>query len=806
MVTPILTTKLHIPSLPRSLVPRERLLDRLDQGLRRGLTLVSAPAGFGKTTLLGEWLQRLEAVKTPPVQVAWVSLDDGDNDPARFGMYLAAALRQAGEGRGPVGDDAATPAGPVLQESYLIGLINEVAVLPRTIVLVLDDYHAIASPGVHDAVAFLVEHLPENLHLVIATRADPPLPLPRLRARGHLVELRQSDLCFTAAEAAIFLNDAMGLGLSAQDVAALEARTEGWIAGLQMAALSLQSKERCGDLRSEFVQALTSSHRYILDYLVEEVLERQPAALQAFLVRTSILEQLCGPLCDAVVGEAGSGALSEPIASAGSQSILEHLEAANLFIVPLDDERHWYRYHRLFADLLRKRLGQASPELISELHRRASVWYEQQGLAGDAIDHSLAAHDAERAADLIDAQAEGTLMRSEVTTLLRWVERLPDASVRRRPTLCFHHAWALLMGGCSLVAVGERLRDLAQACKAFERSGAIAARMAALQAYLMLFRADVDGAAALCQQALPQLPESDRFLRSVLTWILSLAHLSGEDMHDGERALAEAVRIAQEAGNPLIAVSALCYQARLQMRQGRLHRAHELLARALELATDPRGRRLPVASKALTGLGELAREWNDLEAAENYLTEGIEVAKAWGELVAFDAYYPLARTRLAQGDAVGAREALETAREIAYRSEATDSDDLVADLQLAFLSAQQGDAIGVMRWAERRGLMPGISPEQGPPLDEGQARAHAHLLKYERLVLARLFRRQGRAAEALGLLEDLLVEARGLARVDLTIQVQVLRALAWQAQGDDSEALEALTEALSLAGPGGYRP
>jgi LuxR family maltose regulon positive regulatory protein len=441
---------------------------------------------------------------------------------------------------------------------------------------------------------------------------------------------------------------------------------------------------------------------------------------------------------------------------------------------------------------------------VPELHRRASAWHEQQGLTAPAIDHALAAGNFEQAATLIEESAEATLMRSEVTTFLHWVERLPDECVRGRPTLCFFHAWALAVSGGSLKAVEGRLRDIAAVQDTSEGSGVMAGRMAAFRAYLMLFHADLPRAVDLCRRALKDLPESDLFLRSIVVWILSLARLDEGDLQEGGKALEEVARMSQQANNPLMAVAALCFQARLQMRQGRLHRARETLERALEVATDPQGHRLPIASKALFGLGELEREWNDLAAAADHLAESMELAKQWSEMAAFDAHFPMARVRMAQGDVEGARETLEAARQIALRSEATEIDDLVADLQQAYFCISQGDAEEAMRWAERRGLVRGVPPEPYPRLDEGRDLVSAHLRKYECLVLARLLNLQGRSAEALGVLEPLLVQARQLGRVDLVIQIQIQRALAHQAKGQDAQAMDALGEALSLAEPEGY--
>jgi LuxR family maltose regulon positive regulatory protein len=834
MSTPIVKTKLFVPPTRPELVPRPRLIEQLNAGLSRKLTLLSAPAGCGKTTLLSEWVTHLRSrmfdFQSRPVddsvtlgtgsvenrksniryRIAWLSLDESDNDLARFLSYLiavVATVEAAIEQRIPT----APQAMQLMQaESSLAALINKIAPMQDHIVLVLDDYHLIKLQAIHDAMTFLLDHLPPQMHLVLATRADPPLPLPRLRARGHLTELRQSDLRFTTDEAAAFLNDVMGLGLSVKDVAALEARTEGWIAGLQMAALSLQRHSPHAIARSDFVRAFTGSHRFVLDYLVEEVLEQQPPALQEFLLKTSILERLSGPLCDAVldIGDRGLEATDDqyliPNIQSPSQQILEHLEAANLFIVPLDDERHCYRYHRLFRDLLRKRLWQTSPALVPALHRRASAWHEQQGLTAEAIGHALAAQDQERAAVLIEDNVEATMMRSEVTTFLNWVEKLPDELVRTHPTLAFFHTWALAMSGWSLEVVEQRLRDIARAQDVPESTGTMAGRIAALRAYLMLFQADMHRAAELCRQAMAHLPESDLFLRSIVAWILSQARLAGGDLQDGSQALKEVARMSQEIGNPLIAVAALCHEAKLQVRQGRLHQAREILERALEWATDLQGRRLPIASKALTGLGELEREWNDLEVAADYLAEGIELAKQWSELSAFDAYFPLARVRLAQGDVDAAREALETARHMALKSRITEVDDLVADLQQASFLASQGEVEEAMRWAEKRGLVPDFSQKQRPDPGQGRDYVNAHLRKYEQLVLARLFILQRQSAEALCLLEPLLAHARQVGRIDLIIQIQILRTLAYQVEVQDAQAMAALSEVLSLAEPGGY--
>lgn len=806
MAESLLTTKMLIPPIPSRAVQRERLLSFLNDSAESRLILISAPAGFGKTTLVSMWARQAS------VPIAWLSLEEEDNDLARFLAYVISSYQSIEPNLGKAALGNLQIPQPPSYENILTSLLNDLAAFGTPIALVLDDYHLIQAQIIHAAISFMLDHLPSRNQLVLSTRADPPLPLARLRARGHLAELRQSDLRFTGKEAGAFLNNIMSLDLSQVDVTALETRTEGWIAGLQLAALSLQSQPPHTEDRSAFIQAFTGSHRYILDYLVGEVLERQPPILQTFLLRTSILERLCGPLCDALLDgqEIAYGALQDRLQPAsgtfsGSQAILEHLETANLFIIPLDEERYWYRYHRLFSDLLRKRLLQTSPDILPVLHQRASEWYEQKGLVAAAIEHALDGQNFDRAATLIEEHAEPTLMRSEVTTFLDWMNRLPESLVRTYPTLSFFHAWALMMSGRSLEMVDQRLQAIDWDQDEQGGTGVMAGRLAALRAYQMLFQADIERAAELCQIALEHLSDDDVFLRSAVTWILSLARLADGDLEDGNQALQQVVRMSQEMGNLLISVSALCHQAKLQMRQGQLHRARDTLERALHLATDSKGQLLPIASEALIGLGELKREWNDLQGAALDLVASIEHAQKWSELASFDAYFPLAMVRMAQGDVEAAHEMIEAARQIAQRSEATEVDDLLADLQQAYVSIFEGDITHAMRWAERRGLMPGFTPKPLPRAEKGQGFYEAHLKKYEHLVLARLFLLQDRAARALELLEPILTQAMQQERIDLIIESQILRALAFQLQRRDVQALEALAEALSHAEPGGYR-
>jgi LuxR family maltose regulon positive regulatory protein len=788
MATPLLNTKLYIPSTRPGLVVRPRLAERLDEGLRLGrkLTLVSAPAGFGKTTLVSAWA----ASSGRPV--AWLSLDEGDNDPARFLAYLAAALRTVGveieEGESA---DVGTPAAA---EGFLTALINQVAAAPEPLILVLDDYHLVTAQPVHDALTFLLDHLPSQMHLAIATRADPPLPVARLRGRGQLTELRLADLRFTPEEAAEFLERVMGLALSGDDVAALASRTEGWVAGLQMAALSLQGQDDV----SKFIAAFTGSNRYILDYLLEEVLRREPEQVQAFLLQTSVLDRLSSFLCDAVIGDLRLEIDVEgqsPISNLQSQAVLEHLESSNLFILPLDSERCWYRYHRLFADLLRQRLRQARPDRVPGLHHRASEWFERNGLMAEAIDHALAAGDLDRAADLIEQNAEATLMRGEVATFLCWIDALPDDLVRARPTLCILYAWMLLWQSQSLKVIESLLQDME------EGDERVSGRVTALRGLMAGLRGQTGPAIELSRRALEQLPEEEQFIRMFATWILRTAQLvSGEGVVD-DHAFDEVLRMSQGAGNVMLSVMITCNRAELLMRQGQPHEAAATYQKAVELASDARGRRMPIAGQALIGLGELSREWGDLDAAERYLLEGIELTEQWTEVGPLDAYISLARVRWAQGDMDSAWEALRKAQELAAKFDLTDLDDLSVAMVQAWMWVAQDNLEPARRWAEERDLFKYIDT----PLQEEAGDSYdLRVRKYELLVLARLLIAQGQPGEALKLLESLIPVAEWRGRPGMLVEIHALRALAYQAQGDLDRAMEVLEHALSLAEPKGY--
>ena len=806
MPTALIATKLYIPRVRPELVPRPRLLHALNSGLERGLTLVSAPAGFGKTTLLSAWIKTLEQATSWARPACWLSLDRGDNDPARFWAYFVAALQTRHAGLGAAMLGALQPLQPASLETLVSGLVNEIADLEGGPVVVLDDYHAITNQQVHDSVEFLLHHLPPKMHLVIATRADPPWPLARLRARNQMMELRANELRFTPDEATAFLNSAMGLQLSAAYVAALEERTEGWIAGLQMAGLSLQGRMRTqGDHDpAAFVSAFTGSNRFVADYLVQEVLDQQTPVIQEFLLRTSVLERMNAPLCDAVTG------------SSDSQSMLAYLETANLFVVPLDDERHWYRYHQLFANLLRTRLEQGQPGLAGGLHHRASEWFEGAGLVDEAISHALAdrAGSMERAADLVERFAFQTIVETRVALLSDWLEALPDELVRRRPWLCVHHAWLGHWRGERdqveeyLQATEQALADMSLPVVSQEGTGHLpiltpaeqqdmAGHIAAIRAGHALTSGDIPRVLEMSQRALDLLPDGD-YMRGSVALAMGGAYSGLGDVAAAQRAFESAKSNALRTGHPSWAVPTTCYIGIEQTRQGLLSEAHKTYEEALQLALGPDGRPLPVAGFPNVRIGDLFREWNNLDAARRLLETGVEQCLQLGQAdVLADAYVALARLQWTLGDTGKAESTLRKADQVTQK---TKVDPFVAcwldDCRLRiWLSA--GNIGEAVQWAKTSGLS----------LD-GELSYHydLHHINLARVLVAQGQREPSGAHldQALTLLARLLAAARKAGWVHAQIKILILQALAFQARGDQEEALGALARALSLAEPGGY--
>jgi LuxR family transcriptional regulator, maltose regulon positive regulatory protein len=761
----ILATKLFIPPPPPRAVDRPRLSERLDEGLHRRLTLISAPAGFGKTTLLSGWV----ASRNRPT--AWLSLDDGDSDPARFLAYVIAAVQRVAPEVGAGLHAALISPQPPSPESILTVLINELAVRPEELLLVLDDYHLINAKPIDDALTFLLEHLPPQVHVLMSTREDPPLPLAGLRARGHLNELRAADLRFTIAEAAAFLNQTIGLNLSADDVAALDSRTEGWIAGLQLAAISLQGS----DDPAGFITSFSGSHRFVLDYLLEEVLKRQPELVLDFLRRTSILDRMCGSLCDAVVLDSAMS----------GQEMLEYLEQANLFIGPLDNERRWYRYHHLFGELLRQRLyhsaghsSAAASAEISGLHLRASVWFEDHNLEIEAFHHAVAANDVERAVQLIRGKNIPLYVRGGLTPVLNWMESLPTAILDAQPRLWVEFATVLAVAG-RFTRVEHTLQAAEAALQGLPTSDetqVLVARIADLRGLAALLAADprqVETIISQSRHTLTHLQEIAAPGRATGYWKLGLAYQHQGDRVAARLAQAEAIASSEATGNTHITILATTSMGNIQELDGQLRQASTTYRRVLHLVGDPPG---PIACEAYVGLARISYEWNDLDLAAEYGNLSVRLARQLEIFSFVSSELFLARLEVARGDTVAATAILDRTERDARERQFLSRIPEIAALQASIF----------MRHGELEAAARLIAPHDLPL---SQARIH----------LAR-----GKPAQALAVLEPFRqhVEAKGW--TDERLRVLILQAIAHKAHGDHEMALQVLSDALAQGEEEGF--
>jgi LuxR family maltose regulon positive regulatory protein len=796
--TLLLETKLYLPRAPRGLVPRTRLRERLDRGAASRLMLVSAPAGFGKTTLLAEWLAAGPAAPTDERSASWLSLDGGDNHPASFWTYVIAALRTVAPG---VGADALAllqASQPPVIETVLTTLVNDLGSVANDIVLVLDDYHVIDSLDVQEGMAFLLDHQPAQLHLVIGSRADPALPLARLRVRGELVEVRAADLRFTPDEAAAYLNGVMGLHLTVPDMAALEGRTEGWIAALQLAALSLQGRDDVAG----FIAGFAGDDRYIVDYLVEEVLHRQSDRVHSFLLHTSILGRLSGPLCDAVTGQGGGKAM------------LEALDRGNLFLVPLDDRRRWYRYHHLFADVLHARLLDEQPDLVPDLHRRASMWYEQDGEHSVAIQHSLAGEDFERAADLVELAIPAIRRDRQEATARGWLEALPDEVIRVRPVLSISYAGVLLLCG-DLEGIEARLLDaerwLGTTADARDRPEAPSTEMVVLdveefgrlprsiamyRAALALAQGDVVSTMTLARRALDLAAEDDHLGRAAPSGLLGLAHWASGELEAGHRAYAECMASLRRAGHIADTFGCAVALADIRIAQGRLREAMRTYEQALQLTSTQDGPVLRGTADMYVGMSALHREGDDLPVARQQLLRGQELGEHIG--LPQNPYrwrVAMARIREAEGDLDGALDLLNEAERL-YTADFFPNVRPVPALRARVWIAQ-GRLDEAFGWAREQGL----SVED----DLIYLREFEHITLARALLAQYTSQREERSVDAAtGLLKRLLEAAEEGDRTGSVIEILVLQALAHELRGDIPAALVPLERALVLAEPEGY--
>jgi LuxR family transcriptional regulator, maltose regulon positive regulatory protein len=787
---PLLATKLFVPRPRRDLVPRPRLLARLDAGLDADrCSLLSAPAGAGKTSLLAAWVAQVDR------PVAWLTLDERDQDVHLVLRYLVAATQRIdpGCGRGALAWLEVSPPPP--PEVVVTGLVNDLATLPAPALLVLDDYHLVGAPEVHAAVGFLLEHLPPTLHLVIASREDPPLPLPRLRAGRQLVEVRAADLGFSVQEAATLLGPGMGLRLDQAQVVALVERTEGWAAGLQLAGLALRDRPD----PAGFVAAFTGGHRLVADYLLAEVLDRQPASTRRFLLTTGVLDRLCAPLCDALLApDAGD-----------SQAVLEELERANLFLMPLDDGRVWYRYHHLFADALRARLArEAGADAAAALHRRASAWLGREGLLPEAIGHALAGDAAGDAATWVEALTPSMFATMSIhQPLAAWLAALPEPVVRARPLLCLAQAW-LLLHRVKLEPAAAWIEAAARALPAADdQAGPARGAVAATRAFLAMAGPDAapDHARMWAERALADLTPDDAAFRSIAGLSQGQAALALGQLDRAERAFAEAAATAQAAGLVHGALVAIGFQGAVQRLRGTRQRALATGQAALVWAGEHVGPDTPAVGQLSVLLADLLRDGNDLTAALPFATEGLRVLRQYGNpppLVLL-AYLSLARLRLAEGEAAAAAAVLAEARPLVqhgpFASLAPLLDAADAQVRLAL-----GEATPAVAWAAA------VEPTTVPDLLRFQPHIFAAGVEASGVTPARILVVQGRATGDTALLRQAerhletawqLAERQGLGW--LRLRVLILRALLADAHGDHDMALAALAAAVAQAEPEG---
>ena len=770
----LLLTKLYVPPPRPDMVPRPRLIERLNAGLHHKLTLISASAGFGKTTLVSEWLA------TCGRPVAWLSLDVGDGDPARFLAYFVVALQtlalskseglKAKIGAGMLGALQNPQLPPI--ELLLTTLLNEITSIPENFILVLDDYHVVDSKHVDQAVEFLVEHLPPQMHLVIATREDPHLPLARLRTRGQLTELRAADLRFTPAETAEFLNQVMGINLSAEEVTALEHRTEGWIAGLQLAALSMQGHQDTAG----FIKSFTGSHHFVLDYLIEEVLKHQSESIQSFLLRTSILDRLCGPLCDAVMSSS----------SASGKETLEYLQHANLFIVPLDNERRWYRYHHLFGDLLRHRLQQSitsenKEDDLSEYHIRASQWYEDNGLDLEAFQHAAAANDIERAARLMEGKGIPLHFHYAASIILDWLASLPKEIMDAKPFLWVKYA-SMALVTVQTAGVEERLQAAEAAIAAAlqdaepdEDDRNLIGQIATSRAMLALLQYRAGDIITQSRRAQAYLRSDNLGSLFTATWTMGVAyHLQG-DRAAAAQAYGDALSICQMSGNKFHMALVSNSLGQIQEDENRLYQADESYRRVLKLFGDYP---LPNASESYLGLARIYYEWNDLDAAQQYGQKALNLSRQYDRMIdrfIFSEVF-LARLKLARGDVGGAAAMLaETEQSVRQQNFINRMTEVAAAQVLVLL--RQGDLAKAAHLAQTHEL----------PISQ-----------------ARVYLAQGEPSTALAVLEPLRnqMEAKGWA--DEQLKVIILQSVALFVHDEKDKAVLLLSDALALAQPGGF--
>jgi LuxR family maltose regulon positive regulatory protein len=802
----ILLTKLFIPAQRPKIVRRPRLIHILNEGLHRKLTLISAPAGFGKTTVMIEWLNNLRMEANNETQdeykVAWLSLDENDNNLVRFLTYLITALKQiegigANFGKGALSMLQSPQLDPT--KNILTPLINEMTAINEQYILILDDYHIIEAQPVHDTISFLLEHLPMQMHLVIATREDPNISLSRHRASNQLTELRAADLRFTSSEAAEFLNQIMGLKLLEEDIIALETRTEGWITGLQLAAISLQGQ---ADTKS-FINSFTGSHRLVLDYLIEEVLDKQSESVQTFLLQTAILDQLTGSLCDALIGQSNG------------QQILEYLEQANLFIVPLDNNRHWYRYHHLFADLLRHRLVQKQKDLTLTLHHLASEWYGQNGFTNEAIEHAFYAYDFEEAAKLLEEQIDALWNNGEHRILKRWLAKFSNELLFSRPHLCVFNSWYHFASGnqdaadYGLKAAEEALEsssDIASKPSLSERNGLLPdvkrtylqGKISAIRAFMDSYRGEnVSGMIINARRALDLLPEQDLPMRSFAAIALGDAYTIKGEMKAAYIARLEAIEVSRSSTSPYFQIATNLKMVMTLKALGQLHRAVDVCQQQYKLAETSGLSQVELVGLILAEWGEILAEFNDLDGAIDLAQRGIELTELGADIsVLGRSYRCMMRVLFSSGDVTAAEKVVQKMETIARETNfPLKYMNHVSAWQTRFWLVHN-ELEAASQWASQERL--DIDRELNPLHELG----FLSLVEFTTLVRVRIA--QEHWDEAFRLLSQLLKAVEAGEHTSGMIEIHILHALAFQASGDSEQAVGSLVRALTLAEPLGF--
>ena len=749
------------------------MVERLNRCLDRKLTLISAPAGFGKTTLISEWRTHSQ------IPFCWVTLDKSDNDISRFLAYLIASLQSIDI---PVDVQLLTLLGSPQQlkiETILIPLINQIANSPDKFILVLDDYHVIQSREIHNALTYILDHQPPIMHLVIVTRADPPVGLARLRGRGQMTEIRSADLRFSAEEGYALLKEIGQLNLTSEEIASLINRTDGWVTALKLISIALTAKTDPGD----YIQNFSGSQTHIAEYLTDEVIKQQPAHIQEFLLKTSILDRLSGPLCDVVIGQKNS------------LQLLERLWKENLFISALDDGNQWFRYHYLFASLLQQRLAAAQPGSLPSLYLNASKWFENNGYPNEAIEYALRGEHYQQAAKLVDRYAKPTIIRSEVKTFIRWTAKLPADVVGQNPVLCILYAWAVL------VTEGQTQVARNYLAKVTPEDEHTASQLKTVQAILSIYDGRNVEAIDLCRDALDQLPADDHFFRTIAAWNLSGSLAVNGETEAGLKVLEQVAESSVASQNYLVAIIALCRRATFSAQTGKLHHAKELFDQAIAIASHEQEHPLPAVSEAFMGVGKVYWEWNQHKIARKYLLESIDHSKRWREFTTIDSYVTLAQIYQTYGDNADANKTIAAARVLAEQSTATESDDKYVACQQAHIWVRQGNLRSAHRWAARRELETYCHAEQ---LGSTGKISRDVIRLYELIVYARLLIAEKQLTKAINILKLVLPALEDFDYTAKIIETHLLSAITKYDLGDASGAISALKKAIRSAQPEGY--